>query len=138
MALLACTSSSSSGPPPEQPLPDATIKIEATSVSAGVGYSWGKGTLDYQGKSYPITMSGLMVVAVGVSTVEARGHVYNLKSLDDFDGNYGAKRGSATVGEGGAGVVMSNEKDVEVRMVAQNTGVTLSLGISGVKLAVER
>ena len=137
LAALACTSTPS-GPPPEQPMPDATIKIEATSVSVGVGYSWSKGTLEYQGKTYPITMSGLMVVAVGVTKVEATGRVYFLKNLGDFDGSYGAKKGSSNVGEGGAGVVMSNEKNVEVRMVAENSGVTLSLGISGVKLAVQK
>jgi hypothetical protein len=136
--VLACTSTSTSSPPPEQPLPDATIRIEATSISVGVGYSWGKGTLEYQGKSHPVTMSGLMVVAVGLSAVEATGRVYFMKSLDDFAGNYTAKQGSATPGEGGAGVVMSNQNGVEVRMVAENTGVTLSLGAAGVKLAVEK
>jgi len=137
LALVSCTSATS-GPPPEQPLADATIKIEATSVSVGVGYSWGKGTLEYQNKIYHVTMSGLMVVAVGVVNVKATGRVYHLADLADFDGNYNAKPGSSTPGEGGAGVVMSNQNGVEVRMVAENTGVTLSLGAAGVKLAVEK
>jgi len=136
LALVSCTAAPS-GPPAEQPTPDATLKIEAKSVSVGVGYSWGKGTLVYQNKIYHVTMSGMMVVAVGMVTVNATGRVYNLKNLEDFDGNYTAKRGSSTPGEGGAGVVMSNQNGVEVRMVAENTGVTLSLGAAGVKLALE-
>ncbi|HXX47737.1 MAG TPA: hypothetical protein VEN47_05900, partial [Myxococcota bacterium] len=55
LGLVSCTSAPS-GPPPEQPEPDATIKIEAKSVSVGVGYSWGKGTLEYQNKIYHVTM----------------------------------------------------------------------------------
>ena len=143
IALLACSAPGGSEPnapqgPPAQPEPDATIQIQATSLAAGVGYSWGKGTLEYQGKTYPVTMQGMMVVAVGIDSIDARGSVYRLKSLDDFDGNYTAKRGASTIGEGGAGVVMSNQNGVEVRMVARNRGVTLSLGASGVNLTLER
>ena len=45
--------------------PDATIKLSAGSVAAGVGVSWGSGTLSYQGKSYPISVNGLDVGSVG-------------------------------------------------------------------------
>ncbi len=121
-----------------EPAPDATLRIEAKSVSAGVGYSWGKGTLEVQGKSYPVTMDGVLVLAVGVTSVTATGRVFNLKSLDDFSGRYEAPRGGAAIGTGAAGVVMRNAKGVEVRMVAENTGVTLTLGDSPVKLALEK
>jgi hypothetical protein len=128
-----------SSPAPAPPAqPDATIHISAKSLSAGLGYSWGKGTLEYQGKTYPVSMDGLLVLAVGFSSVDATGRVYNLKSLDDFDGKYAGVRGGGAIGEGGAGVAMQNEKGVEVRMVTDQTGVTLTLGASGVKLAVEK
>jgi hypothetical protein len=118
--------------------PDATIHIQANSVSAGVGFSWGKGTLEYQGETHTVTMDGLIVLAVGISSANATGRVYHLKSLDDFPGKYDAVRGASAIGEGGAGVVMRNEKGVEVRMVAENTGVTFTIGASAVKLGLER
>ncbi len=39
--------------------PDATVKMTGKALSAGVGYSWGSGTLTYQGKEYPFSISGL-------------------------------------------------------------------------------
>jgi ABC-type amino acid transport substrate-binding protein len=119
-------------------LPDAAMRIEAKTLAVGVGYSWGKGTLDFQDKTYTVTMDGLLVVAVGLSSVTAKGGVYHLKTLEDFDGNYVAVRGGSTIGQGGAGVAMINQNGVEVRLVAENTGVTLTLGKSGVKLALEK
>lgn len=124
-------------PPTPEPTPDATIHISAKSVSAGVGYSWGKGTLEFAGKTHTVTMDGLLVLAVGISGVNATGRVYHLKSLEDFAGRYEAVRGSSPIGAGGAGVVMRNPKGVELRMVAEQTGVTLTIGDGPVKFAIE-
>jgi len=140
--LLGCSSTDSSTPipaaPTPAPKPDAALRIEAKSLAAALGYSWGKGTLEYQGKSYPVTMNGVTILAVGFTSVSASGSVYHLSSLDDFDGRYTAPLGASALGEGGAGVVMRNEKGVEVRLVATNTGVTLSIGDAGVTLALEK
>ena len=138
VALLACSACWSAPAPPDDLAADAAIQIEATSLSAGVGYTWGGGTLTYRGKSYPIEMDGLLVAAVGISTLDATGRVFYLGTLDDFDGNYTAKSGASAIGEGGAGVVMRNQHGVEVRMIARHTGVTLSIGATGVTLALKK
>ena len=38
--------------------PDATIRLSEGSVAAGIGWNWGKGTLTYGGKTYPVKISG--------------------------------------------------------------------------------
>ena len=118
--------------------PDATIKLSAGSVAAGVGVSWGSGTLSYQGKSYPISVSGLDVGSVGASKITASGSVYHLKSLDDFDGNYTAAAAGATVGGGGGVLAMQNQNGVVVKLAATSRGVKLTLGASGVKMEVKK
>jgi hypothetical protein len=70
--------------------PDATIRLSAGSVAAGIGVSWGSGTLTYQGKTYPIDVKGLSIGDAGISKIEASGKVYNLKKLNDFNGNFTA------------------------------------------------
>ena len=35
-----------------------TVQFSGGSVAAGIGYSWGSGTLHYRGKSYPIKVDG--------------------------------------------------------------------------------
>ena len=68
--------------------PNATIKLSGGSVAAGVGVDWGRGTLTYKGKEYPISVKGVSVGDVGVTSIQASGKVFDLKSLRDFDGNY--------------------------------------------------
>jgi hypothetical protein len=136
--FAACAEPAEEAPParPQPPRPDATLEISAKSLAAGVGYSWGRGTLDYAGQTYGVTMDGVTVIAVGFHSVTAKGSVFNMLSLDDFDGDYVATPGGRTLGEGGAGVAMKNEKGVEVRLVSETQGVTFTLGAGKVKLAL--
>jgi len=118
--------------------PDATIKLSSGSVAAGIGFSWGSGTLTYQGKAYPIDVKGISVGDVGISKVEATGKVYNLKNLDDFNGKYTAAEVGMTLGGGGVVSMMKNEKGVSVELVATTRGVEFTLGASGVAMKIKQ
>jgi hypothetical protein len=122
----------------EKAKPDGTIKLSAGSVAAGVGVSWGSGTLSYNGKSYPISVTGLDVGTVGASKITASGSVYHLKSIDDFDGNYAAVAAGATVGGGGGALAMKNQNGVVVKLVSTSRGVKFTIGGSGVKMEVKK
>src|SRR5688572_5839186 len=66
-----------------------TITVTATSVAAGIGWSWGKGTLTLlDGSQHDFKVSGLDVVAVGIKQATGVGNVYNLKKIEDFEGQY--------------------------------------------------
>ncbi len=118
--------------------PDATIKLSAGSVSAGIGVSWGSGTLTYKGKSHPISVNGLDVGSVGASKISASGSVYHLKSLDDFDGNYTSVEAGAAVGGGGSALAMQNQNGVVVHLVSTTKGVKFALGAGGVKMELKK
>lgn len=122
----------------EERTPDATIRLSADSIAAGIGISWGKGTLTYKGKDYPISVDGLSVGDVGISKVEASGKVYNLKSLEDFDGNYTAVAAGAAVAGGGSVSAMRNQNKVEVELVATSQGVKFTLGGGGVDMKIKK
>src|SRR5215831_11408834 len=51
--------------------PDATIALHGGSIAAGIGISWGSGTLTYKGKDYPIDVKGLSIGDVGATSIEA-------------------------------------------------------------------
>ena len=118
--------------------PAATIKLSADSIAAGVGISWGSGTLTYKGKSYPVSVSGISVGDAGITKIEASGKVYNLKKLDDFDGNYTAAAAGATVGGGGTVSAMRNQNGVSVQLVATTRGVKFVLGAAGVDMKIKK
>jgi hypothetical protein len=113
---------------------DATVSFEGGSVAAGIGYSWGKGTLHYKGKSYPLKVDGLSVGDVGITKMNATGNVYHLKKLEDFPGTYAAASAGAAAGAGGGATAMENQNGVEIRATATSRGVKLKLGTDGVKI----
>ena len=122
----------------EDKKPDATLKLSAGSVAAGLGVNWGSGTLSYQGKEYPVDVKGMSVGDVGVSKIEASGKVYNLKKLEDFDGNYTGVGTGAAVGGGGAVAAMKNQNGVTVDLVATTQGVKFALGGGGVDMHIKK
>ncbi len=125
------------GPAWTQEKPDATLSFSGGSVSAGIGYSWGSGTLSYQGKDYAFSVDGLSVGAVGATSVTASGEVYHLKNLGDFNGNYTAATASATLGGGAGGTAMQNQAGVVIRLVSTTQGLDFKLAASGVKISLK-
>jgi len=123
-----------SGAVAEKHVPSGTVRLHGKSVSAGVGWSWGKGTLHYKGKNYTFDIDGLSVGSVGASEIDTTGEVYHLNRVDDFYGTYTAGEAAATVG-GGAGVAaMKNTNGVEMRLRSTTRGVEFKLGPEGLKV----
>ena len=116
--------------------PDATLQLSEGTVAVGIGWSWGKGTLTYKGKKYPVKVDGLSVLEVGVNRATAVGNVKNLKTLADFDGTYVAAAAGGTIG-GGAGVTaMKNQNGVVIELKSTTQGASLKLAAEGIKLSV--
>jgi hypothetical protein len=117
--------------------PDATIKIQSRSVALGAGVSWGDGVLSHQGKDYPVAVSGLSLLDLGVSNVSATGKVYFLKKVSDISGNYFATQATFAVAGGGGEIVMANGNGVYIAVQSEQAGARLTLGASGVSLKLK-
>jgi hypothetical protein len=117
--------------------PDATVKIQSKSIALGAGINWGEGVLSYQGKDYPITVSGLSLLDLGVSSVSATGKVYFLKKVSDFPGNYFATQATFAVAGGGGELVTANGNGVFIALQSEQSGTRLTLGASGVSLKLK-
>ena len=118
--------------------PDATLQLNQGSVAAGIGFSWGGGTLTYQGKRYPVSVDGLTVGSVGISRATAAGSVYNLKKLEDFNGTYTAVGAGVTVAGGGSVATMRNQNGVRVTLRSTSRGIKFTLGASGVTMNIKQ
>jgi len=116
--------------------PDATIELSEGRVAVGIGYSWGGGTLTYQGKKHKVKVEGLSVGEVGITRASARGEVFDLKKLEDFSGTYTAAGAGATVGGGASATIMKNQNGVEIRLTSTTQGASLKLATSGIKLTL--
>ena len=118
--------------------PDATLAMSEGQVAVGIGYSWGKGVLDYQGKKYNFKVKGLSVVDVGITKATSSGKVYNLKKLEDFNGTYTAASAEGTLAGGAGALTMKNQNGVVIDVVSTTAGVNLKLSIEGVSLTLEK
>jgi hypothetical protein len=117
--------------------PSATLRLSGKSVAAGVGWSWGHGTLNYKGKTYRFKVDGLEVGAVGASSISATGNVYHLKNVADFSGTYAAAAAGAVAGGGAQASALRNQNGVVIHLKATARGVELKAGVEGLKLTME-
>jgi hypothetical protein len=118
--------------------PDATLSMSEGQVAVGIGFSWGKGVLDYQGQKYNFKVRGLSVVDVGITKATSAGKVYNLKKLEDFNGNYTAASAEGTIAGGAGAITMKNQNGVVINLVSTTAGVNLKLSVEGVSFTLEK
>ncbi len=118
--------------------PEAYLELTETSVAIGVGYSWGEGTLLYQDKKYPVEVKGVSVIDVGVTKARAFGKIYNLKKLEDFNGNYTSASAEGTLVGGAGAATMKNQNGVVMDLFSTTRGLNLKLAPSGVSLKIKQ
>jgi hypothetical protein len=118
--------------------PDAYLELTQGSVAIGIGYSWGEGNLTYQGKKYPVSVTGLSVIDVGVTKATAFGKVYNLRKLEDFNGNYTAATAEGTLGGGAGATKMKNQNGVVIDLFTTTKGLNLKIAPSGITLKLKQ
>lgn len=117
--------------------PDGQLRLTGGAVAAGIGYIWGSGRLDFGGAVHPVKISGLSIVDVGAAKIDARGSVYNLKKLSDFDGTYTTFAAGATIAGGGGVAYLRNQNGVVIRLDSATEGLRFNLSASGVTLKVK-
>jgi hypothetical protein len=116
---------------------DGTITINATAAAAGVGYTWGHGTLMFHHHAYRFSVKGISIADVGYAHVYGRGRVYGLHKLSDFTGTYAAATGEATLVNGVGGQVLRNGNGVQIRVDQITRGARLDGSADGIQLTLD-
>lgn len=109
-----------------------SLHLTMTSVQAGVGWSWGKGTLTLlDGTEYHFKIHGLDVAAAGVKQTTLVGTVYDMANPKDFNGKFVKAAAGITVGGGVGASTLSNDRGVLINMTGTSAGLNVELAISG-------
>ena len=137
-AVAYAADSDKSPPVAEDAQPDASLTLKGGSVAAGIGFTWGHGDLEYKQGSHRFTIKGVSIVDVGATDFTASGHVYNLKNLEDFSGNYVAAGAGITIAGGGSALYLKNEHGVVVKLIATDVGLKFTLSADGVHVALKK
>ena len=98
-------------------------------------------SLTYKGKDYFFTFqaSGLLRdVKGGVIPADLSGQVFNLKELEDFNGNYKIVEPTESVGSGGTLTTIKNQNGVVVNMITATGGPKFTLGPDGMTVQLKK
>jgi hypothetical protein len=108
------------------PNPDGSIEIEQVRVGVlAVGTSIGGGRLRFRGEEHRFSVRGIEFGSVGVSSLSARGEVFNLRRLEDFSGRYTERVAPRAPGATTAGPetrFLRNAAGVELRLRTERAG----------------
>ena len=120
-------------------IPDGRIELSGGKVAAGIGYSWGAGTLFFHGKHYPITLNGLSLGIAGINKYTASGTVTGLKKAQNINGRFTAVSTGLTLGDDASIAEMKNHNGVIIQLLdSTSEGLGASLALKRVHISIAR
>jgi len=133
MMLLVSTAARSED---EKLVEAGTVDVSQTRVAFMVSGNAGGGVLHFRGKDYPFSIGGLGIGGIGISKLEATGHVFNMTDRTKFSGVYSQLRTGITVADQGTGKLwLKNGDGVVLELKGKSEGLALSLGADAVHVS---
>jgi hypothetical protein len=115
------------------------ISIEVVKAGFIVGAAGGGGTLTCGGKTYALEVGGVKAgLLIGVAKANLRGPVRNLHRVADIEGTYAGAGAGIAIAGGVKGVVVTNEKGVQLSLRGTQVGIEGSLDLSGTVVRLKR
>lgn len=117
----------------------ASGRIQFTVLKAGwfVGGSGGSGTLNFGGRTYPISIGGISAGLVfGASETRFVGSVHNIGRASDVAGVYAAVGAGGAVGAGAQIIRLRNEKGAILELSGRQVGLQVNVDLSGLSIAL--
>lgn len=140
-AVLATTGCSALNTPTAQSIagqpPSGSVTITEDFVT---GLGGGKGTLEYQGRTYPFQVLGTVAgPGGGVEKITASGPVYKLASVSDFPGRYTQSTGKAGFSSSGSSDLwLENNAGAIMHLQGTSSGAMLTLGKDEILIRMEQ
>jgi hypothetical protein len=125
-------------PKPVTAAPPSFVRLKTTSIAAGIGISWGDGSLTFEGRNYDFELKGVSLIDLGASSSVSVGDVHNLENLADFEGTYVAVGAAGAAGAGASAVTMRNENGVVITLNSELQGVQLALATQGLRITLSQ
>lgn len=115
-----------------------SISIRIVKAGFVIGGSAGSGVLHFHGHSYPLSIGGLSYgFTFGASETRFHGRVTNIHRASDVAGVYAQGGAGAAVGRGAQAVVLTNQRGAVLTLTGEQTGVIVSLDLSGLALSLK-
>jgi len=114
-----------------------TIRISILKAGFVIGGSAGSGTLNFHGKTYPLSIGGLSYgFTFGASETNFHGRVTNISRPSDVAGVYGQAGAGAAVIRGAQAVILTNQNGAVLELTGMQSGLIVSADLSGLAISL--
>jgi hypothetical protein len=117
--------------------PKVTMWLEGGVGSAGAGFAWGHGQMNFQGHNHLFRVSSSSIADAGAAGIYATGRVTQLRKISDFSGNYRASGTGATMVGSGLATHLQNERGVVIELVAMDAATAANRSVNGVRVRLK-
>lgn len=115
-----------------------TISIRIYKAGLVIGGSAGSGVLNFNGRSYPLSIGGLSYgFTFGASETRFTGTVTNIKKASDVAGVYAQAGMGAAAVRGAQAVVLTNQRGAVLTLTGAQKGLIVSADLSGLALSLK-
>lgn len=115
-----------------------TIQLELYKAAFIIGATGGRGTLTFEGNSYPISAGGISAgFSFAASKAQLSGKVKNINRPEDIAGVYTAAGAGLAVAGGAQAAVMTNAKGVTIELLGTQMGVDFSINLEGLSIRLK-
>ena len=116
-----------------------SVNLQFIKAGWVIGGSFGEGVLNFRGQTYALSIGGLSYgFTFGGSKTSLKGRVRNINHPSDIEGVYGAAGGGAAIIKGAQAAVLTNQKGAILELSGVQTGLIVSLDLSGMALTIKR
>ena len=116
---------------------EGTVSLTIYKAGWIIGGSGGGGSLNFRGRSYPLSAGGIDYGLVfGGSKTMLRGRVSNISRPSDVAGVYGAAGAGIAVGRGARAIVLTNQKGAVLELSGQQVGLMANADLSGLAITM--
>lgn len=113
------------------------VAVTVTKAGFIVGGGGGSGTLRFQKRSYPLSISGISIGAtIGASRTELLGRAYNINDPRDIVGSYTAVGAGVALASGAGEIRLQNSKGVILVLKGRKVGLEYSISLSGLEISM--
>jgi len=137
-ALLALTAFAGTALSSASHADEGTVQLTIYKAGWVIGGSGGSGSLNFHGRSYPLSAGGLDYGLVfGGSKTVLRGRVSNIVRASDVAGVYGAAGAGLAVGGGARAIVLTNQKGAVLELSGRQVGLMANVDLSGLAITLK-
>ena len=138
VALLALTAFAATALSSAARADEGTVSLTIYKAGWIIGGSGGGGSLNFQGRRYPLSAGGLDYGLVfGGSKTVLRGRVSNINRASDVAGVYGAAGAGLAVGRGARAIVLTNQKGAVLELSGNQVGLMANVDLSGLAITMK-